>query len=112
MRSAEAPERGDLVWLDFDPQAGHEQSGHRPAIVLSRELYNRKAGLALVCPVTSQAKGYPMEVALPPGLKVRGVVLADQLKTVDWRARHASSIGRAPEGVVLEVLAKVLALLS
>ncbi len=112
MRSAEPPERGDLVWLDFDPQAGHEQAGHRPAIVLSRELYNRKAGLALVCPVTSHAKGYPMEVALPQGLKVRGVILADQLRTVDWRARHASPIGRAPEGVVLDVLAKVLALLS
>lgn len=112
MRSAEAPERGDLVWLDFDPQAGHEQSGHRPAMVLSRELYNRKAGLALVCPVTSHAKGYPMEVALPPGLKVQGVILADQLKTVDWRARRASHIGRAPDGVVVEVLAKVLALLS
>ena len=112
MRSAEAPDRGDLVWLDFDPQAGHEQAGHRPAIVISRELYNRKAGLALVCPVTSHSKGYPMEVALPPGLKVPGVVLADQLRTVDWRARRATHIGRAPEAVVLDILAKVLALLS
>ncbi len=100
------------MWLDFDPQAGHEQAGHRPALVLSRELYNRRAGLALVCPVTSQAKGYPMEVSLPPGLKVRGVVLADQVRNIDWRARRATHIARAPEGVVAEALAKVLALLS
>lgn len=112
MASDPAPDRGDLVWLDFDPQAGHEQAGHRPALVLSRELYNRRAGLALVCPVTSQAKGYPMEVSLPAGFKVRGVVLADQVRNIEWRARRATHIARAPESVIAEALAKVLALLS
>ncbi len=112
MRTVTPPERGDLVWLDFDPQAGHEQAGHRPALVLTRELYNRKAGLALVCPITSQAKGYPLEVSLPAGLKVSGVILADQVKNIDWRARRATVIARAPDAVVNDVLAKLLALLA
>ena len=77
------PRRGDLVWLSFDPQAGHEQAGRRPAFVLSPEAYNRKTGLFLACPVTSKEKGYPFEVSLPSGLQVSGVILADQLKSLD-----------------------------
>ena len=85
--SAYVPDRGDLVWLDFDPQAGREQAGRRPALVLSPKAYNQKVGLALLCPITSQVKGYPFETAIPPGLKVSGVVLADHVKNMDWRVR-------------------------
>ncbi len=85
--AAYVPERGDLVWLDFDPRAGHEQAGTRPALVISPRAYNRKVGLALLCPVTSQVKGYPFEVRLPAGLPVQGVVLSDQLKSLDWQAK-------------------------
>ena len=80
------PRRGDLVWIDFNPQAGREQAGHRPALVISPRLYNAKAGLALFCPITSRQKGYPFEVALPPGLEFSGVILADQLKSLDFAA--------------------------
>lgn len=106
------PKRGDVVWLSFTPQSGHEQAGHRPALVLSPEAYNRKVGLALFCPVTSQAKGYPFEVAIPPGLKVAGVVLADQIKSLDWQARGASFRCALPDAVVQEVLDKVGTLLA
>ena len=91
------PKRSDIVWLTFTPQAGHEQAGHRPALVLSPERYNRKVGLALACPITSQVKGYPFEVPIPPGLEVSGVVLADQVKSLDWKARKAS--GQRPDHV-------------
>jgi mRNA interferase MazF len=107
-----APARGDVVWLDFDPQAGREQSGRRPALVLSPETYNRRVGLALCCPITSQVKGYPFEVALPPGLELAGVVLADQLKSLDWRRRRASFAASLPEETVDEVRAKALTLLE
>src|SRR5438552_10794224 len=83
------PARGDAVWISLDPQAGHEQAGRRPALVLSPSSYNRKAGLALMCPITSHAKGYPFEVAVPADLAVTGVILADQIKSLDWRIRHA-----------------------
>src|SRR4051812_10530317 len=83
------PARGDAVWITFSPQAGHEQAGRRPAVVLSPSSYNGKVGLAILCPVTSQIKGYPFEVAIPPGSKLGGVVLADQVKSVDWRVRRA-----------------------
>jgi mRNA interferase MazF len=106
------PDRGDIVWLQFDPQAGHEQAGRRPAFVVSPRAYNRKVGLALFCPVTSRAKGYPFEVALPRGGKVRGAVLSDQLKSLDWRARKATRFDRASEEVVLEVTARILALVD
>jgi mRNA interferase MazF len=109
---AYCPDRGDIVWLAFAPQAGHEQAGHRPALVLSPAEYNRKAGLALFCPVTSQSKGYPFEVPLPQGLKVSGVVLADQVKSLDWRARAARFCCRAPDGAVEEAAAKLAALLA
>jgi mRNA interferase MazF len=102
-----APERGDFVWLQFDPQAGHEQAGRRPALVISPGAYNRRVGLALFCPVTSHVKGYPFEVALPPGLPVGGVVLSDQVKSLDWRARKAKRIAKASAAVIDEVLGKL-----
>jgi len=104
------PERGDLVWLEFDPQAGHEQAGHRPALVLSPAAYNRRARLMLCVPVTSRAKGYPFEVAVRAG-RIDGVALADQVKSLDWGARRARREGRAPGETVSEVLARLRALL-
>lgn len=105
------PERGDAVWIDFGPQAGHEQSGRRPALVLSPSAYNGKVGLALLCPITSRAKGYPFEVALPSGLAVAGVILADQVKSLDWRARDAALIGPVPDTITVEVIRMVNSLL-
>jgi len=105
------PERGDAVWITLDPQAGHEQAGRRPALVLSPATYNRRVGLALLCPITGQVKGYPFEVALPEGLKVSGVVLADQVKSLDWRARKAAHIGAVPEEIVTQALGRLNALL-
>jgi len=106
------PKRGDLVWLTFDPQAGHEQAGRRPAFVLSPEAYNRKTSLFLACPVTSQVKGYPFEVALPAGLPVSGVILADQIKSLDWKARNAQFAGRTTGEVVEGVVALILPLID
>jgi len=100
------PRRGDIVWIDLMPQAGHEPSGRRPAVVLSPEEYNAKVGLALFCPVTSQVKGYPWEVRIPDGLPVSGVVLADQVKSLDWRSRRAEFLGALPESAVAEILGK------
>lgn len=111
-RSRYVPERGDLVWLSFDPQAGHEQAGRRPALVLSPAPYNRRARLALVCPITTQVKGYPFEVAVPEGLTVSGVVLADHVKSVDWAARRAQFAAKAPPEVIAEVTAKLRPLLG
>src|SRR4029079_7137506 len=108
---AYVPERGDVVWITLNPQAGHEQAGRRPAVVLSPAAYNGKVGLALLCPVTSQVKGYPFEVMIPAGLPASGVALADQLKSRDWRARRAELIGRLPAGTIEEILQKVKALL-
>ena len=98
--------------ISFRPQVGHEQAGYRPALVLSPESYNRKVGLALLCPITRQIKEYPFEVKVPDGLKVSGVVLSDQIKSLDWRARKASPLGTVPESCVREVLRKVATLLS
>jgi mRNA interferase MazF len=108
----QAPNRGDLVWVSLNPRAGHEQAGRRPAIVLSPVEYNSRVGLALMCPVTSRAKGYPFEVALPTDLDVTGVILADQIKNLDWRARRAEFACRAPKSVTDEVLGKLSTLLS
>ena len=105
------PDRGDAVWLQFNPQAGHEQAGRRPALVLSPAAYNRKVGLAILCPITSQVKGYPFEV-LVRGERVEGVVLSDQVKCLDWRVRQAQLIERVPEAVVEEVLQKLATLLA
>lgn len=109
---AYAPDRGDLVWIDFDPQAGHEQAGRRPGLVLSPEAYNRRIGLALICPVTRQAKGYPFEVRIPEGLGVSGVLLSDQVRSLDWRARRAELADRVPGELVREALWKFSTLLE
>jgi mRNA interferase MazF len=106
-----APERGDLVWIDFDPQSGREQAGRRPALVLTPSAYNRLVGLAVFCPVTNQVKGYTFETALPPGLRVQGVVLADHVRSLDWRTRRADFICTAPAEVVEDVAAKVQAMI-
>ena len=106
------PERGDAVWMNFDPQAGHEQSGRRPALGLSPSAYNDKVGLALVCPITSRAKGYPFEVALPPSLTVTGVILADQVKSLDWRVRNTVFICQVPDATNMEVIRVVNSLLQ
>jgi mRNA interferase MazF len=106
------PDRGHVVWLSFTPQSGHEQAGRRPAVILSPASYNSKVGLCLACPVTSQIKGYPFEVALPPRFPVSGVVLADQLKSFDWRSREAEFITALPAEVTAETLAKASALLA
>jgi len=106
------PERGDAVWITLDPQAGHEQAGRRPALVLSPSAYNGRVGLALLCPITSQVKGYPFEVPLPAGLPVEGVVGADQVKSLDWRARKATRIGDVPEEVVTQVVSRLQTLLE
>ena len=98
------PRRGDLIWLSFTPQTGREQAGRRPALVLSPEAYNRKTGLALICPVTSKVKGYPFEVPLSTTAEVQGVVLADQLRSLDWRAHGAEWIEQAQSKVVERVL--------
>ena len=106
------PDRGDLVWLEFTPQAGSEQRGRKPALILSPKAYNGKVGLALFCPVTSRIKGYPFEVQLPDGSPVSGVVLSDQLKSLDWRSRKVKFIERAPSDVITLVTSKLLALLE
>ncbi len=106
------PKRGDVVWISFNPQAGQEQAGHRPALVLSPQSYNRKVGLAILCPITSQVKGYPFEVGIPAGLKVSGAVLSDQLKSMDWKARKASRLCCLPDATVRQVLNKVASLLD
>ncbi len=106
------PERGDLVWISLNPQAGSEQAGRRPAVVVSPRSYNRKVGLGLFCPITSRVKGYPFEVSLPRGLPIRGVVLADQVKSLDWRARRIELAARLPEVVAAEVVGKLAALLE
>lgn len=107
-----APSRGDVVWITLQPQAGHEQTGRRPAVILSPLPYNQKVGLAILCPITSQVKGYPFEVAIPTGLAVTGVILADRVKNLDWRARNVEKICVLPQPVVVKVLAKLNALLS
>jgi mRNA interferase MazF len=105
------PKRGDLMWLDFDPQSGREQAGRRPALVLTPAAYNRRSGLAFFCPITSHSKGYPFEVVLPPGLPVEGVILSDHIRSLDWQARHAKFIGVAPAEIMDEVMAKIQVLI-
>lgn len=100
------------MWITLDPQSGHEQAGRRPALVLSPSAYNGRVGLALLCPITGQAKGYPFEAAIPDGLSVMGVVLADQIKSLDWRTRKVSRICSLPSEVVQSVIEKINALLA
>ncbi len=107
---AYVPDAGDIVWLDFDPQAGHEQGGHRPAVVLSPAGYNGRSGMMVCCPTTTRIKGYPFEVALAGNPK--SVVLADQVKNQDWRARRATRKGRVSSAELDEVRAKLLALIG
>jgi mRNA interferase MazF len=106
------PRRGDVVWLTFDPQAGHEQAGRRPAFVVSPEAYNRKTGLFIACPVTSRVKGYPFEVSLPSGSTLSGVILSDQIKSLDWKARQAEFASATDEATVEEVVARILPLIG
>lgn len=106
------PDRGDIVWLTFNPQVGAEQAGRRPAIVLSPSSYNGKVGLAIFCPITSHKKRYPFEVALPKELPVTGVVLSDQIKSLDWRSRNAQFACQAPQEVMTEVLQKLSTLVT
>lgn len=110
--AAYAPGQGDIIWLDFNPQAGRKQAGHRPALVLSPSAYNRRTRLCLACPITSQIKGYPFEVLLPPGLGVAGAILSDHVKSLDWTARRAEFAARAPAEILSEVLAKLTPLLT
>lgn len=105
------PDRLDLIWLKMDPQAGREQSGRRPALVISPLEYNCKIGLAIVCPVTSRIKGYPFEVSFA-GDRIEGAVLADHIKSVDWRARGARFIERAPARLLRDVLERIAPLIS
>lgn len=112
MARAYVPDAGDVVWLQFNPQAGHEQSGMRPALVLSPAAYNAKAGLMLCCPVTSQIKDYPFEVRITSHAKVSGAVLADQIKSLDWRMRKARAFAHIAEHELAEVRGKIRALVG
>ena len=106
------PQRGDIVWINFTPQSGHEQTGKRPAVVISPQIYNKKIGLAVFCPITSQIKGYPFEVVIPDGHKIHGVVLADQVKSLDYNSRKVQFISKLPSAVVQEVLSKLTTLIQ
>lgn len=106
------PGRGDVVWVSLSPQAGHEQAGRRPALVVSPSVYNGRVGLALFCPITSQVKGYPFEVVIPPGMQVKGAVLSDQVKSLDWRVRKVEFLAKLPRRVTLEVLQKLVTLIA
>jgi mRNA interferase MazF len=109
---AYVPDRGDVVWIDFDPQTGHEQAGRRPALVLSPRIYNRPSGLALLCPITNQAKGYPYEIGVPAGLRVTGVILTDQVKNMAWKQRRAVFLCEMPPEVLDDVVEKLLTLID
>lgn len=106
------PNFGDVVWVDFDPQAGREQSGRRPAVVLSAKAYNQKANLALICPITSRVKGYPFEIALPDALPVSGVILCDHLKSIDWQVRRVDFICELPAEFAQKVAHKTQLLIG
>jgi mRNA interferase MazF len=109
---AYTPRCGDVVWITLNPQAGHEEAGRRPAVVVSPQTYNGKVGLAIFCPITSQIKGYPFEVPIPAGLPLAGAILSDQVKSLDWRARNAELICTVPAETISEMLQKLATLLS
>lgn len=106
------PERGDLVWLQFNPQTGHEQAGKRPALVISPASYNERIGLSIMCPVTSKIKGYPFEVIIPQDLPIEGAILSDQVKSLDWQSRQASFICKVTNETLNEVISKIEILIS
>ncbi|HED07750.1 MAG TPA: endoribonuclease MazF [Ignavibacteria bacterium] len=106
------PDRGDIIWLSFNPQSGHEQSGRRPALVISPKEYNEKTDLAIFCPITSQVKGYPFEVKIPDNLEISGVILSDQIKSLDWKTRKAKFICKLPKTALKETLNKINVLLN
>lgn len=108
---AYVPKQGDLVWLTFTPQSGHEQIGRRPALVISNDIFNRETGLAMVCPVTSTKRPYPLHVELTATRQVQGFVMIEQVKSVDYAARNAELIERASDELLLEVLARLRACL-
>ena len=108
---AYTPNSGDIVWITFNPQAGHEQAGRRPALVLSPMAYNGKVGLAILCPITSQVKGYPFEVLIPEDLKISGAILSDQVKSLDWKAREAEFVCKLPTASFNEVVQKLSTLI-
>lgn len=112
MKIAFVPDAGDFVWLTFNPPAGREQAGRRPALILSPRIYNAKSGLALACPVTNQVKGYPFEVTVPASAGATGVILADHVKSVDWKVRQAEPLGRCTDEVMDEVRARLAPLLG
>ena len=116
MRRPTPPERGDIVWLDLNPQAGREQGGRRPALVITPLSYNEKVGLALMCPITSQVKGYPFEVLLAPGpqtgLQTPGAILCDHIRSLDWQVRGATRAGSVPPATMKDVSARLVALIS
>lgn len=107
-----APDRGDIVYLEFEPQAGREQAGRRPALVLSPRAYSAASGLMLCCPITSKVKNYPFEVKVIGTTKVAGMVLSDQVRSLDWQARNAQAAGRAADDVLEEIAAKQRVLLG
>jgi mRNA interferase MazF len=109
--AAYVPDAGDIIKIDLDPRTGHEQGGWRPALVLSPKIYNAKTGLAVVVPITNREKGYSFEVPLPVQIRTTGVVLADAIKNVDWRARNAKYTDTAPADVMKAVRERLMALL-
>ncbi len=110
--STYVPDSGDIVWLSFNPQSGHEQSGRRPALVISPLIYNEKTGLAIFCPITSKVKGYPFEVKIPDNLEITGVILSDQVKSLDWKTRKAEFICKLPKFALRETQNKISTLLK
>lgn len=112
MRTAYCPDTGDIIDITLDPQEGRERRGRRPALVLTARTYNRRAGLCILCPITNQQKGYPFEVVIPPGHRVTGVVLSDQVKSLSWERRRAAFRCASPDVVLRETRGKVRALLS
>ncbi len=106
------PSRGDIIWLEFNPQTGHEQAGRRPVFVISPRQYNSKVGLGLFCPVTAKIKNYPFEVRIPDDLEIKGVILADQIKSLDWQVRKAELICKLPDEIFKEVYAKIKTLID
>ncbi len=105
------PDRGHALWLSLNPTLGHEQGGRRPVVVLSPGFYNKRSGLLVACPITSRAKGYPFEIPIPPGLSIAGVVLSDQVRSLDWNAREIAHISVLPPDLVEDILARSRTLL-